>query len=97
MFTGFIRDISERKRAEEMRTTPVEFLTKPFSDQDLLEAIRIALERHRNRQEQEQQVAEFRRRFESLTPRGAGTDLVGCLRHAQQADFPSTGGVRKHS
>ena len=69
IFTGFVRDISERKRAEEMRTTAVEFLTKPFSDQDLLEAIRITLERHRNRHEQEQQVTEFRLRFESLTPR----------------------------
>jgi PAS domain S-box-containing protein len=69
IFTGFVRDISERKRAEEMRTTAVEFLTKRFSDQDLLEAIRIALERHRNRHELEQQVTELRLRFESLTPR----------------------------
>jgi PAS domain S-box-containing protein len=69
IFTGFIRDISERKQAKEMRTTAVEFLTKPFSDQDLLEAIRIALERHRNMQEQGQQVAKLRRRFESLTAR----------------------------
>ena len=68
-FTGFIRDISERKRAEEMRTTAVEFLTKPFSDQDLLEAIRIALERHRNRHEQGQELPKLRRRFHSLTPR----------------------------
>jgi PAS domain S-box-containing protein len=69
IFTGFIRDISERKQAEEMRTTAFEFLTKPFSDQDLLEAIRIALERHRNRQGQEQEVAKLRRRFGFLTPR----------------------------
>lgn len=69
IFTGFIRDISERKQAEEIRTTAVEFLTKPLRDQDLLDAIRIALERHRNRSEQEQQVANLRQRFESLTPR----------------------------
>jgi PAS domain S-box-containing protein len=69
MFTGFIRDISERKQAEEMRATAFEFLTKPFSDQDLLEAIRIALERHRNRQGHEQEAAKLRQRFRFLTPR----------------------------
>jgi len=69
IFTGFIRDISERKQAEEIRTTAAEFLTKPFRDQDLLDAIRIALERHRNRSEHQQQVANLRQRFELLTPR----------------------------
>ena len=68
-FTGFIRDISERKRAEEMRTTAVEFLTRPFTDQDLIEAVRIALDRQRNRNEQGQLAVKLRRRFESLTPR----------------------------
>ncbi|ABF42712.1 transcriptional regulator, LuxR family [Candidatus Koribacter versatilis Ellin345] len=67
MFTGFIRDISERKQAEEIRTTAFEFLTKPFSDQDLLEAIRIALERHRHKQGHEQELAKLRRRFGFLS------------------------------
>jgi PAS domain S-box-containing protein len=68
-FTGFIRDISERKQAEEMRSVAVEFLTRPFSDQDVLDAVRIALERRRNRREQGQDVSKIRQHFESLTPR----------------------------
>ena len=69
IFTGFIRDISERKRAQEIRTTAVEFLTKPFCDEDLLNAIRTALELHQNRRKHEQEVTKLRQRFESLTPR----------------------------
>jgi PAS domain S-box-containing protein len=69
IFTAFIRDISERKQAEELRTTAVEFLTKSFRDEDVLDAIRIALERHSIRREQEQQMAKLRKRYESLTPR----------------------------
>ena len=69
MFTGFIRDISERKQAEEMRSTAVQFLTRPFSDQDVLDAVRIALERRRNRGEHEREASKIRQLFESLTPR----------------------------
>ncbi|MGD0468905.1 MAG: response regulator [Terriglobales bacterium] len=47
----------------------VEFLTKPFRDQDLLDAIHIALEKDRARREQEAEIAVLRERFESLTPR----------------------------
>src|SRR5207245_3793344 len=47
----------------------VEFLTKPFRDQDLLDAIQIALERDRARRQQEAEIATLRERFESLTPR----------------------------
>lgn len=47
----------------------VEFLTKPFRDQDLLDAIRVALEQDRTRREQEKEMAELRSRFFSLTPR----------------------------
>jgi len=47
----------------------VEFLTKPFREQDLLDAIQQALERDRTAREQRAALEELRSRFESLTPR----------------------------
>ena len=52
-----------------MKAGAVEFLTKPFRDQDLLDAVRIALERDRARREQEKEVTELQQRFDSLTSR----------------------------
>lgn len=52
-----------------MKDGAVEFLTKPFRDQDLLDAIRIALDRDRAMREAEEEMTELRNRFESLTPR----------------------------
>ena len=52
-----------------MKAGAVEFLTKPFRDQDLLDAINIGLERDRARRVQEELLAELRQRFETLTPR----------------------------
>jgi FixJ family two-component response regulator len=52
-----------------MKAGAVEFLTKPFRDQDLLDAVRIALERDRARREQEKEVTDFQRRYDSLTSR----------------------------
>jgi FixJ family two-component response regulator len=51
-----------------MKAGAVEFLTKPFRDQDLLDAIQIALERDRTRRVREE-AAKLRERYESLTPR----------------------------
>ena len=47
----------------------VEFLTKPFRDQDLLDAIHVALDRDRGRREQEEEVKRLKQRFDSLTSR----------------------------
>jgi FixJ family two-component response regulator len=52
-----------------MKAGAVEFLTKPFRDQDLLDAIQVALDRDRTRRQQELEIAALRERFESLTPR----------------------------
>ena len=52
-----------------MKAGAVEFLTKPFRDQDLLDAIQQALERDRLARSQQADVAELRNRYQSLTPR----------------------------
>jgi FixJ family two-component response regulator len=52
-----------------MKAGAVEFLTKPFRDQDLLDAIQVGLERDRARRQRQAETAMLRERFESLTPR----------------------------
>jgi FixJ family two-component response regulator len=52
-----------------MKAGAVEFLTKPFRDQDLLDAIQQALEKDRKAREQLAAIEKLRRRFASLTPR----------------------------
>jgi RNA polymerase sigma factor (sigma-70 family) len=52
-----------------MKAGAVEFLTKPFRDQDLLDAVRIALEKDRERRERNKEVSDLQDRFNSLTPR----------------------------
>ena len=52
-----------------MKAGAVEFLTKPFRDQDLLDAISQGLELDRARRRQRAELAELRGRYESLTPR----------------------------
>jgi len=52
-----------------MKGGAIEFLTKPFRDQDLLDAIQLGVARDRARLEEEKSTASLRSRFESLTPR----------------------------
>jgi RNA polymerase sigma factor (sigma-70 family) len=52
-----------------MKAGAVEFLTKPFRDQDLLDAVRVALEQDRARREQEKEITDLQQRFDSLTAR----------------------------
>lgn len=52
-----------------MKAGAVEFLTKPFRDQELLDAVRVALDRDRARRKHDKEVADLRQRFDSLTSR----------------------------
>jgi len=52
-----------------MKAGAVEFLTKPFRHQDLLDAVQTALERDKERLRKDETVAQVRARFETLTPR----------------------------
>ena len=52
-----------------MKSGAVEFLTKPFRDQDLLDAIHQALDRDRVARQRQSELAELRKHYESLTAR----------------------------
>jgi FixJ family two-component response regulator len=52
-----------------MKAGAVDFLSKPFRDQDLLDAVATAIQRDQKRREQEKELAELKAHFETLTPR----------------------------
>src|ERR1700733_5002015 len=52
-----------------MKGGAIEFLTKPFRDQELLDAIQLGLSRDRARRENQEALADLRERFGSLSPR----------------------------
>ncbi len=60
-----------------MKAGAVEFLTKPFRDQDLLDGIQQALERDRQARAQQAETAELQTRYQSLTPRE--TEVFGLV------------------
>ena len=52
-----------------MKGGAIEFLTKPFREQDLLEAVRLGLDRDRVRRDAEEALRALKERFETLSPR----------------------------
>jgi FixJ family two-component response regulator len=60
-----------------MKAGATDFLTKPFRDQDLLDAVTTALERDRERRNEAKSVAELHARYEALTPRER--DVMGLV------------------
>jgi FixJ family two-component response regulator len=52
-----------------MKAGAVDFLTKPFRDQELLDSVQLALDKDRTRREKEKKVTQLRMNFETLTPR----------------------------
>jgi FixJ family two-component response regulator len=52
-----------------MKAGAVEFLTKPFKDQDLLDALRDALARDQSARQQRAELARLQARYDLLTPR----------------------------
>lgn len=61
--------IVRRLLVQAMKAGAVEFLTKPYRDQDLLEAVLAAIEKDRQRRADERGIADTQRRFEALTSR----------------------------
>ena len=76
-----------------MKAGAIEFLTKPFRGQDLLDAIRYALDRDRTARAERHELAELRRRYDTLTPRErdvmAGV-VGGLLNKHMSAEFVTT-------
>ena len=71
-----------------MKAGAVEFLTKPFREQDLLDAVHAALERDRLNREDEKLLSTLRQRLASLTPREqAILALVAAGRRNKQIAF----------
>jgi FixJ family two-component response regulator len=52
-----------------MKAGAIEFLTKPFREQELLDAVRVAIERDSSNREQQMALSDLQSRFDTLSPR----------------------------
>jgi FixJ family two-component response regulator len=68
-----------------MKAGAVEFLTKPFRDQDLLDAIQVALERARVKDEKDSAVSDLKRKFFDFDVARTGGHGLGNRRFIEQA------------
>ena len=71
-----------------MKAGAVDFLTKPFRDQDLLDAVTRALERDRKRRNDEKDILDLRVSFRELSPSGKANHGFGDRRVHEQASRP---------
>jgi FixJ family two-component response regulator len=60
-----------------MKGGAVEFQTKPFRDQDLLDAVQVALDRATSKHTSDKAVSELRAKFETLIPNLSKADSLG--------------------
>ena len=77
-----------------MKGGAVEFLTKPFRDQDLLDAVNVGLARDRTRRENDEDLNALRARFEVLTPRERAI-LIQVVRADSTSKSPATWALPK--
>ena len=79
-----------------MKGGAVEFLAKPVREQDLLDAVRIALDRDRARREENAKSRHLRERYNALSTREQQVMALGLRRHDEQADCRRTRDQRDH-
>ena len=80
-----------------LKSGAVEFLTKPFRDQDLLDAIQQALQRDRAAQGQQAEIHDLQERYRRIDCTGAAGYGSRRVRNAQQADCLRNRSERSHS
>ena len=79
-----------------MKGGAVDFLTKPFRDQDMLDAVLAAIEQDRKRRESDKKIADLQALLETLTPREREILLNGIIWPHEQTDSSRTWSCRDY-